>query len=230
MISAVVLARTRKEILPETLSSLSFCDETLILTNPDLADFAAQRNRGFVKAKGDWVLFVDSDEIVTPELATEIRTKIKDPNLNGLCLRRIDQFFGRLLWHGETGNFCELRLGRKGFGFWKREIHEKWLISGPTDKTENYLIHNSHPTISQFIKQLNYYTEIDAKELPKEGKQFNLARVVINPLGKFIQNYFLRLGFLDGLAGFVMAFMMSLNSLIVRVKMYDFSQNPSATR
>lgn len=225
MLSAVILARTREEISSQMLSSLSFCDETLILVNPALTDFAAQRNGGLAKAHGDWILFVDSDEIVTPQLAREIKTNIKKTNLQGFYLSRLDRFFGRPLWHGETGNFCELRLGRKGAGLWRRKVHEKWEISGPTGRLKNYLFHDSHPTISQFITRLNFYTDIDARELPREGKGFNYWRVVFNPVGKFLQNYFVRLGFLDGVAGFVVAFMMSFSSLVVRVKMYDLSSS-----
>ncbi|MDO8514877.1 MAG: hypothetical protein Q7S14_00090, partial [bacterium] len=103
---------------------------------------------------------------------------------------------------------------------WVRKVHEFWDIKN-TGELEEYLIHYPHPTIFDFINQINLYTETDAKELLKEGKKFSYFRLICNPIGKFIQNYFLKLGFLDGSAGFVYAFMMSFHSLVVRVKMHD---------
>ncbi len=245
MLSAVVLTLNEGKSLPCCLASVAFCDEIVVIDDCSTdrtvaiaknfgakvfiralkANFADQRNFGLEKTSGDWVLFVDADEEVSPSLASEIKEKIRNSKkVNGFRLRRLDLFFGQKLWHGETGNFREIRLGRKNQGTWERSLHEQWKITGEVSELKNYLIHHSHPSISQFVDQINYYTDLDTFELSKEGKNFRYVRVVLNPLGKFLQNYFLKLGFLDGFPGFVMAFMMSLYSLIVRIKQYDLSQ------
>lgn len=197
-------------------------------------DFAGQRNFGLEKAKGEWVLFVDADEEVTEELKTEITSKIKVVGSRttvmdkgrgikemGYFLQRRDIFLGKELRFGETGKIKLLRLGKKGAGEWKRNVHEYWDIQGKSGSLKNPLLHHSHSSIREFMQRINFYSEIDAGALKNEGKSFQYWRAVINPVGKFFQNYFLRLGFLDGYPGLVMAFMMSFQSLVVRVKQYE---------
>ena len=280
MISAVVLTRN-KENAKKCLESLRWCDEVIVLEKDNLTDYAAQRNLGLEKAKNEWVLFVDDDEVVSEELGKEIlETKIdpigrftpsrmtnvmlersdsiiqkdpigrftpsrmtnvmlersdsiiqKDPigrftpsrmtkEVDGYYIKRLDYFGGRLLKFGETGDIKLLRLGKKGAGCWQRKVHEFWDIKN-TAILINPLYHYPHQTIKQFIDSINIYTNLDAQELNKENKNFSVFRLLFNPVGKFIQNYFIKLGFLDGVPGLVMAFMMSLHSLIVRVKQYE---------
>ncbi len=200
----------------------------LILKKTDgpITDFAAERNKLLEKAKEDWVLFVDSDEEVPEELNREILDLARMTQYEGYLIKRKDFFFGKWLRFGETGKIKLLRLGKKGAGKWERKVHEIWKIgeTGKIGEMKNPLLHYPHQTISSFIDSINRYTDIDAKELVQEGKKFSCFRVAANPLGKFLQNYFTRLGFLDGRAGFVHAFMMAFQSLVVRVKQYDLLQ------
>lgn len=184
-----------------------------------ISDFSAVRNRELAKAKGDWVLFVDDDEVVSDELSAEINKAIQGDKV-GYYLTRDDYFWNRRLRFGETASVRLLRLAKKDAGKWEGRVHETWQILGPTGTLKNPLQHYPHPTISAFLGQINHYTDLRAKELG----HFSLWQTLPFPPAKFLQNYILRLGFLDGLAGLVMAFMMSLHSLIVRVKQYDLSQ------
>jgi len=241
MLSAIVLTKNEEANIEKCLNSLYFCDELIVIddfsSDKTLEvcqkhkaiifqrhlnnDFAAQRNFGLRKPNENWVLFVDADEAVSKQLAQEIETAIKSDK-NGFYLKRQDFFLGRYLKFGETGQLKLLRLGRKTSGEWHREVHEYWKISGEKGQLVNPLYHCSHLNIFEFIKTINFYTDIDAKHMHHNDKiEFNLARVFLNPIGKFFQNYFFRLGFLDGFPGFVMAFMMSFYSLTVRVKLYD---------
>ncbi len=241
MISVVILTKNEEENIKRCLESLLWCDEKLIIddlsSDKTIAiarksgttiyqhkingDFASQRNYALEKAQGDWVLFVDADEIVSDRLVEEIEKKIGNSKANGFYLRRRDIFLGQPLNFGETGNFSEIRLGKKGVGEWQRKVHEIWKITAPVDSLKNPLIHYSHPTIKSFLTKLNYYTDLDAREFLQKGKKFSYFDLMLKPPTKFFFNYFLHAGFLDGLPGFIMAFMMSLNSLIVRVKMYE---------
>lgn len=173
-------------------------------------DFASQRNFALSKAKGDWVLFIDSDEKLSPEI-------ISIPQgFAAFSLKRLDHFFGKTLHHGETGNIRLVRLAKKNFDHWEGKVHEVWVGQGKVGLLRNYLEHYPHPTIREFITEINSYTTIRAQEL----NQFEILEL-LKPPAKFITNYFFKLGFLDGMAGFVMAYMMSLHSLIVRVKLYE---------
>lgn len=177
-------------------------------------DFASQRNFALSKAKGDWVLFIDSDEKLSPELISVPQ------GFAAFYLKRLDHFFGKILHHGETGNIKLLRLARKNFGHWGGRVHEVWIGQGRVGTLKNVLIHNPHPTIFKFLQKINFYTTIRVIELTK----FSCLEL-LKPPAKFIANYFFKLGFLDGMAGFVMAYMMSLHSLIVRVKQYEKTSN-----
>src|SRR3989338_1763167 len=248
-LSAIVLTRNEETNLARCLASLHWCDEIIVLddfssdqtplraaksrkaklfrrhTNGDLA---AQRNFALDKASGEWVLFVDADEEVSPVLAKEINGVLSgNKNMSGYFLRRRDSFWGRWLNYGETGNVKLLRLAKKSAGRWRRRVHETWHVSGRVGEMQNPLWHYPHPTIHDFLASINRWTEIDAGELTTEGKSFRFFRVFVNPTGKFLQNYILKLCFLDGLPGFVSAFMMSLHSLIVRVKQYDLATKPA---
>lgn len=225
MLTAVVMTYDKNDLSPQTLASVAFADEIIIKECGEISDFAAVRNEALKKAKGEWVLFIDSDEVVSKELAEEIRVKIQDlrNKTQGYYLRRQDCFWGKTLHFGETGNIKLLRLAQKEAGRWQRKVHEVWRIPGPVGELRNPLNHFPHQTIFDFISSINHYSDLDATELCQEDKGFSYWRTIANPLAKFTVNYFLKLGFLDGFAGFVMAFMMSFQSLVTRVKQYDFS-------
>lgn len=239
-LSAIVLTHNNQDTLPSTLGSLKFAQETLVIDDHSsddtvaiakkngarvvshkLIDFSAQRNFALRQAKHDWVLFVDSDELVTPELRRELTIAISSSHAKGYYLPRQDMFFGILLKHGETANAKFLRLARKDAGLWQRAVHEFWDIKGETLTLRHPLLHNRSFTYSQFINKLNSYTDLDAKALLGENKTFKYVDVFTKPVGKFIYNYFYLLGILDGFPGFIMAFSMSLHSLMVRIKLYE---------
>lgn len=184
--------------------------ETIILkTDSPITDFANERNLLLEKARSDWVLFLDSDEKISSELQKELDTN--NFKCDGYFIKRLDYFMGKWLKFGETGNIKLLRLGKKGAGKWVRKVHEYWAIKN-TGTLFGTILH--FPLLT--IRKINYYSSLDAGEFGK----FTYWQLV-KPIAKFIQNYFLRLGFLDGLPGFVHAYMMSLQSLVVRVKQYE---------
>lgn len=258
MISAVVLSKNEEKNITLCLESLKWCNEIIVVDDYSEdktiesvkrqaesvkkeiklyqrklnGDFAAQRNFGLEQATGNWVLFVDADEIISEALAFEIKTqisnikyrnqnsKIKTFTLSGFYIKRNDYFLGRWLKYGETGNIKLVRLAKKEAGLWVGEIHEKWHIKGKLAKLNNPIIHNPHPTISSFLQKINLYTDIIASEWQKEGKRINVWEILLFPLGKFLQNYLLRLGLLDGLPGFIMAMMMSFHSFLARGKLW----------
>lgn len=222
MLSAVILTnKDPKEIRP-TLDSVAFADETVLIRDqpgfhPLANDFAAQRNFGLSKAKRDWVLFVDDDEVVSPSLAVEIKAATGQTKYAGYYLKRLDSYFGQTLHHGETGNIKIIRLARKDAGRFVRPVHEIWQVKGEVGELKNPLIHARGELVTPFIDRIVLYAPIDAKELLKEGKPFSYWRLFANPIAKFISNYKIKFGFLDGNLGLFQAYLMSVQSLTIRV-------------
>lgn len=233
-ISAVVLTHNSQATLKSCLNSVSWCSEIIVIddysTDSTLQiakqhqtriyrrhlnnDWAAQRNFSLPLAQNNWIFFVDSDEIVTPKLRQEIQRLFSTPTTpHGYFVPRQDYFLGKNLRHGETSSIRLLRLANRRFGHWTRPVHEVWTITGPTGQLQNPLQHRRNLTISQFIDRLNTYTSLDKTKFHPTH--------LCKPLLKFFHNYILRLGFLDGFAGFIMAYLMSLHSLTVRVKSWE---------
>ncbi|MDP3888793.1 MAG: glycosyltransferase family 2 protein [bacterium] len=183
-------------------------------------DFAAQRNFGLEKAKGEWVLFVDDDERVTPQLQDEILKAVDNKEgIEGFYFKREDVMWGTPLKHGETANVRILRLAKKGTGEWKRKVDETWEIKGKTATLKNPLLHYPHQTLTEFLESINSRSTLNAKVFYEEGIRTTFIDW-FKPAFKFKQNYILRLGFLDGMPGFTVALLMSLHSFLVRSKLY----------
>jgi hypothetical protein len=107
-----------------------------------------------------------------------------------------------------------------------KTIHEEWKVAGPIGLLDEPLFHYPHPTISEFLKEINFYTTLKAQELYREGVWVGAEPIILYPIGKFIKNYILKLGFLDGTPGFMLSMMMSFHSFLTRAKLWtlEFGQ------
>lgn len=239
-LSAVVLTKNEEHNIIDCISSLSFCDEVVVVDDfsedktTHIAeglgslvyqrklqnDFAAQRNFGLNKAKGEWVLFVDADERISSELAQEVLEKIKDKTVHGYYLSRLDYFKGKALKHGEMGTVSLLRLAKRKSGAWKRGVHETWEIKGKVGNLNHPISHYPHGTYAKFVENINRYSSLHAKENKKEEKRASIIKIIFFPIAKFIQNWIIKLGFMDGVHGFVVAVTMSFHSFLSWSKLW----------
>lgn len=241
-LTAVILTRNEESNIKECINCLDFCDEVVIIDDnssdktTDLAvksgakvykrslgnNFATQRNFGLRKAQGKWVLFIDADERVTEDLRNEIVQITNDPLVNylGCYLKRVDYIWGKKLKHGETANIKLLRLARRNVGKWERRVHEVWGVEGKTRKLKNPLMHYPHPTLVDFIASANNMSSLHAKANLEEGKKSSLIKIIIWPTGKFISNFIFKIGFLDGVQGFIVALVMSFHSYLAWSKLW----------
>jgi glycosyltransferase involved in cell wall biosynthesis len=241
MISVVVLTHNSESSIKKTLESVSWCDEILVLDeysddktqqiaraysakviqSENSNDFARARNRGLKEAKGEWVLFVDSDEVVPDALAEEIQAAIQTKKYDGYYVKRYDWFLGKWLMHGETSRVRLLRLARKSAGAWSGRVHEVWNITGKTGKLYIALEHYPHSDVAQFLKKINQYSDLRAKQLRDQNVRVSLLQILLYPSAKFFLNFILRFGFFDGVQGFINAGMMSFHSFLVRGKLWE---------
>lgn len=205
----------------------------LTLNSPDLTDFAAARNQLLKTVKTDWALFLDSDETVSPALSSEIARilNLASSPYNAFSLPRQDTFLGRTLRHGETASVRPVRLVRVGTGRFVRPVHEVWETTKPIGALHNPLLHAPHPTISSFLAKINKYSTLEASYRYGEGRHSSLFHIAVFPFAKFLQNYFLRQGFLDGTPGFIMAVMMGFHSYLTWTKLFLLQQkHPERSR
>lgn len=241
-LSAIVLTKNEESNIEECIDCLGFCDEVIIIDDNSsdattklaeklgakvykrtLGDnFAAQRNYGLKKAQGKWVLFIDADERVTKDLRNEIVQVTNDPLVNylGFFLKRTDYMWDKKLKYGETANIKLLRLARRRAGKWKRRVHEVWEVGGRTRELKNPLIHYPHPTLASFIASVNTMSSLHAKANLEEDKKSSLLKIFVWPPGHFVYNFILRLGFLDGTQGLVVALVMSFHSYLAWSKLW----------
>lgn len=200
---------------------------TIITIKEDhITDFSAVRNRALATAKTDWVLFLDSDETLSPALQAEIQSAIKTTQFSAYYLSRLDTFLGRELHHGENTRNRFLRLARHDWGQWQRPVHEVWVGGGRAGELTNPLRHQL-PPIKELLVKINHYSTLEAQYRYKQGKHSSLLHLTVLPPAKFIQNYCLRLGFLDGVPGTIMAVLMSFHSFLTWTKLFLLQQKQS---
>jgi glycosyltransferase involved in cell wall biosynthesis len=243
-ITAVVLTKNEEKNISACLSSLSFCDEIIIVDDFSddntvaLAekfdatvfrkklddDFSAQRNFGLSKARKDWVFFIDADERVSPELKAEI-LRLDEEAYHGFFFSRQDVLWGKALKHGETAKVRLLRLARRNAGKWERHVHEEWQIKGKTTLLKNPLMHYPHPTLNEFIDDINRFSTLHAEANDMEKKRSSLGKIILWPIGKFVYNYLILLGLLDGTRGFIVSMLMSLHSFLAWGKLWKISRS-----
>jgi glycosyltransferase involved in cell wall biosynthesis len=169
--------------------------------------FAAQKNSAMEKASGDWVLQLDADEALEPELAREIISQLEaSANLVGFWIPRKNFFLGRWIKHGGFYPDPKLRLIRRGAGkFEEYGAHPTIKVEGATGRLKHALIHNAYPDLRGYIDHMNSYSTSGAEIAVAQGHRgFNLLNILVRPKLTFIYNYIFRLGFLDGCEGFLL--------------------------
>ena len=163
--------------------------------------FAADR------ATGDWIFILDADEVITPGLRDEIlaATAVEE-GMNAYEMPRKNFYFGRWLRHGGKYPDTQLRLFRKGkAAFVARPVHESLEVTGLTGKLSSPLEHYPYRSVQDVPRKLGFYAEGLSENYIKSGKHPVL--IFLRPFTRFISAYLLKLGFLDGAAGFKTALM-----------------------
>jgi glycosyltransferase involved in cell wall biosynthesis len=162
---------------------------------------AAQKNWALDRVHHDWVLIVDADERVTPELAAEIlRVLATDPGVNGYSIRRENVFVDRVMRHSGWSTDTVIRLFRRDKGRYpNRRVHADLAIEGPTPLLNNPFVHYTFRSFDQYFDKFLNYAEWGAAQAFREGRRVGVAEIAGRPFWRFIRTYVLQLGFhLDG--------------------------------
>ena len=246
-LSVVISAYNEENKIASCLESAGFADEIIFVDNlstdkteeiarkytkniykqkndPTCIDL--QKNFGFSKATGDWILSLDADEEISPELKDEIKKVLdnrqssivnRKSNVNGYWIPRKNYIFGKWIEHSGWYPDYQLRLFRKGKGkYTNKHVHEDLGVDGETASLKNHIIHHNYNTIADFInKTVNIYAVNEAEEKLRKGYSFSYFDVIRFPLGEFLSRFFARKGHKDGFHGLVLALLMAFYHLIV---------------
>ena len=226
-LSVVVVTLNEEERIRECLDSVAWADEVIVVDAEsqdktaaiarELTDhvivrpwpgFPAQKNFGLDRATGDWILSVDADETVSPELRAEVTAILGGgATAVGYAVPRRNVFWGRWVRHGGLYPDWQIRLFRRGRGrFSERAVHESVMIDGAVARLEGHLQHRSYRDVADFLARADRYTSLAAEEWLAAGRPSRPLRdMVVRPVGRFLRMYVARAGFLDGWRGFLLA-------------------------
>jgi len=186
-------------------------------------NFSDQRNFGISKCKNDWILFLDADEIPTQNTINFINNLSPKLGFNYSFKRNII-YLGHTISHGQCLNDNPIKLFNKTEGKFILPVHEIWQSTANTIATNQIILHHSIKTLSNFLQKINLYSTIRAQELFNQKHYTNLWEIIFYPKLKFLDIYFLKLGFLDGTSGIILSLALSFNSFLIRSKLWHLSQ------
>lgn len=229
-LSIVVITLNEAANLRACLDSVAFADEIVVLDGgstdetvaiaracgarvseaADWPGFGLQKNRALALATGDWVLSLDADERVTPELATQVLAAIASGSADAYEIPRLTRFCGRWIRHCGWTPDRVLRLFRRGQARFSDDlVHERVLteLGSRIARLTSPLLHESYPTPAHYWRKLQTYSEAWALQQHRRGRKTSMARAAAAAGAAFVRSYLLRLGFLDGAMGFAVCTM-----------------------
>ncbi len=244
-ISAVVITLNAAGQLAECLASVAFADEILVVDSgstdgtrelaekygarvvtQDWLGFGRQKQFATDQAANDWVLSLDADERVSPQLAACLVRALQSPSASVYRMPRCNRFLGRWLRHGEGYPDWSARLYDRNKARWSDDIvHEKLLFASTPGTLEGDLLHESAEDLGVYMAKQNRYTALAAAALHEQGRTSGAVELVLSPLVRFIKFYFLRLGFLDGIPGLVHIAVGCMNSFMKYAKLAELGKS-----
>jgi glycosyltransferase involved in cell wall biosynthesis len=226
-LSVIIIARNAEATLRRCLESVAWAEEIVLVEcgstdrtveiareytrhvhqTPDFPGFGAQKNRALDRATGDWILALDSDEWVTPELRAGIEAVMAAPGDRvAWVMPRRSSFCGRFMRHSGWWPDYVMRLWRRGQArFAEDHAHDRAVAQGPRGRLKQPLMHEAVVDLEQMVAKTNLYSSLGARMLHEQGRRASVLTGVLHGLWAFFRTYFLRLGFLDGREGFLLA-------------------------
>ena len=244
-LTVIVPTLNEGENLAECLDSARFADEIIVVDSystdgteaiararsarfiqHEYVNSATQKNWIIPQARNEWVLLVDADERVTPELAGEIASLLRaGPKCDGYWIRRRNHFLGREMKHGGWETDAVIRLFRRDVArYQNREVHAEIELPGPVPTLEHPLAHYSFRSWKQYWPKIEKYTDWGASQAFRDGKRSGAVSILLRPVLRFLKMYVVRLGFLDGAEGVQLALLGAFSVYLKYSKLWELSR------
>lgn len=227
-LSVIIITKNEARHIGDCIDSVAFADEIIVLDSgstdatreiamakgalvtlaPDWPGFGPQKNRALDLATREWVLSIDADERVTPELAREIQQALARPLADAYKIARLSNFGGRWIRHSGWWPDHVLRLFRRGTARFKDvAVHESVQAAGAVAVLDGHFLHYPYADLETFIAKINHYSSEAAAMMHARGKKTSVPGAAGHAIWTFIRIYLIRRGFLDGKEGFILAAM-----------------------
>jgi len=243
-LSAVVIARNEESAIGACLDSLAWCQEILVVDSGstdhtreiavergarvidhEWEGYGRQKNFAVRQATNDWVLCIDADEIVGPQLRASIEKTLTAPAFRAYEMARCNRFMGIWLRHGEGYPDWILRLFERRTAQWSDDaVHEKVVTDERVGRLDGDLLHDSADSLHSYMEKQNRYTTLQAEVLHLARIRPSVSKMVFGPIVRFVKFYFLRRGFLDGVPGLVHILIGCNNTLMKNAKLIALSR------
>ena len=233
-VTVVIAARNEAANIADCVESVSWAKEVIVVENDstdDTVDIArasgatvfanpfetigGQRNEAISRATTEWILVVDADERATPQLREEIRSVIETASKNAYRVPRKNFFLGSEINHGGWERDRPIRLFKSNLRYDASRVHEHVVVDGEIGELANSLTHEPYSSIDSYLEKLGRYSKWWAEDRYERGKRTTPFSALIRSRLRFASMYIVKLGFLDGEAGLLLA---SLASTSVQMK------------
>ena len=182
---------------------------------------AAQRNAGIAAARNQWVLALDADERVGPDLAEEIGATVTTPAHPAYAVRRANVYLGRTVRYGGWGDDWVVRLFQRDRRYVERRVHEHLDRGTDFGRLRAPLLHVPYRDLSHHLEKLDRYATWSAEELAERGRRAHVVDILVRPPASFLNMYFLRLGLLDGWRGALLSGLAAVSVFLKYVRLWD---------
>jgi len=242
-LAVCVIAQDEEERIGACLASVAFADEIVVVDSGSTdrtvgiaraagarvierawPGYVAQKNFALEQATTEWVLCVDADEQVSPQLAESIRNALATApaSVAGYRMARRTLYLGRWILHGGWYPDYKVRLVRRGRARWGGvDPHDRLEAEGPVGTLAGDLEHRTYRDISDHLRTIDRFTSVAAGELHARGRGVALAGMLLNAPAKFLKMYVLKAGFLDGVPGFIVAALGSYYVFLRYAKLWE---------
>ena len=246
-IAAIILTKNESQMIANCLTTLQWCDEVWVVDNDstdgtaEIAEkqgakifkdkaksFAERRNQVLSRINTDWVVYVDADERVTPQLAREIMVQAETTTANALAMARQNMMYGNFFAHGGWQEHVTRVFRKTHFRGWHGEIHESPQFEGEAVLLHSPLLHFTHRnTIDGLYKTISW-TPIEAELLAHaHTPPVRVTTILRKGIMEFLRRGIFQRGYQDGMAGWIEAIVQGINRMLVYIQVWERQQQPS---